>query len=129
MGSVPEGLTRVRLTAVVECSFQRSEATNLAIFQKASYYPGDLKRGEAFLLVSRMGNQVVFVLRNPAEVEVGKVIRKVLDTRRLRLSGGTWSPYMLQNYAHEAGLHLVGIKRFEQVHDDRQERKRAHRGS
>ena len=122
--ATPEGMTRVRLKAVVACSFQRSEATNLALFQQEDFYPGDLRTGEAFLLVSKMNNQVVFVMRNPREVEAGK---KVLDTRRLRLDRGTWNPHMLQNYANEVGLHLVGFKRFEQIYDEWREAKRAKR--
>jgi len=93
-----------------------------------SHYPGDLKKGEAFLFLARGGNQVVFVFRDPTiEFEGQRVARRVIDSRRLRLDGGTWNPYMLQNYANEIGLHLVGIKRFEQVHDEMMAAKRKKR--
>jgi len=45
-------------------------------------------------------------------------VRRVVDSRRLRISGGAWSPLMLQNYANAVGLNLVGIKRFEQLYDE-----------
>ncbi len=118
--------TRLRLKGVIQCSFQRSEATNLTLFRQESHYPGDLKAGEAFLFLAKTGNQVVFVFRDPTVEFNGQVTaRRVIDSRRLRLDGGTWSPYMLQNYAEMVGLHLVGIKRFEQVHDEMQAAKRA----
>jgi hypothetical protein len=124
-----DGLTKLRLKAVIQCSFQRSEATNLFQFRKQSHYPGDLNAGEAFLFLSKQGNQLIFVFRSPVSFDApsGKSW-EVIDSRRLRLTGGTWSPYMLQNYANEVGLHLVGIKRFEQVHDEMQRAKRAKKG-
>lgn len=117
--------TRLRLKGVIMCSFQRSEVTNLDLYRQEPHYPGDLKKGEAFLLVSKMGNQVVFIFRDPVfSFGVGFAARRVTDSRRLRLDGGTWSPYMLQNYANEVGLHLVGLKRFETIHDEMLARKR-----
>lgn len=116
--------TKLRLKAVVACSFQRSEASNLRLFREASHYPGDLQKGEVFLFLSRMGNQVIFVFQDPV-VNFGEgTPRRVLDSRRLRIEGGTWNPYMLQNYANQVGLHLVGIKRFEQIHDELRAAKR-----
>lgn len=119
-------LKRVKLKAIIMCSFQRSEKTNLALFREDRHYPGDLQEGEAFLLVSKMGNQVIFIFRGPSTIEITGAPRtwKVLDSRRLRLEGGTWSPYMLQNYANSVGINLVGLKRLEQIMEDRKNRKR-----
>jgi len=122
-----KGKTRLRLKAVVRCSFSRSEATNLVLFSKEGHYPGDLEEGEAFLFLSKGGDQVIFIFRSPIFFEGRKGDLKVIDSRRLRIPGGTWSPYMLQNYAEEIGLHLIGVKRFEQVHDEMMAAKRAKR--
>ena len=116
-------LISLRLKGVVRCSFQRSEITNLYWYQGDPSYPGDLEPGEAFLFLSKMGNQVIFMFHEPVSYEQGGRIRRVTDSRRLRLDSGTWSPYMLQDYAEAVGLHLVGIKRFEQVHDEAREAK------
>jgi len=115
--------THLRLKAVIQCDFGRSEANNLKLYRLQPHYPGDLASGEAFLFFSKTGNQVIFVFRDPTIEFEGDETRHVTDSRRLRLDGGTWSPYMLQNYANLVGLHLVGIKRFEQVHAEMQERK------
>ena len=126
---ISPALTPLRLKGIVTCSFGRSEATNLKLYRESGHYPGDLKEGEAFLFLSKGGNQIIFMFKS-IEVEVehgsgGPATRGVIDSRRLRLDGGTWHPYMLQNYANEAGIYLIGIKRFEQVHAAMQARKRA----
>ena len=128
---IPEELTKLRLKGVITCSFGRSEATNLALYQDSGKYPGDLKKGEAFLFISKGGNQILFVF-NTIELKVdtqhrkgdGSTTRGVIDSRRLRLDGGTWHPYMLQDYANEVGIHLVGFRRFEDVHRSLMAKKR-----
>jgi len=117
-------LKQLRLKGVIQCSFQRSEATNLALFRQEGHYPGDLDTGEAFLFIAKGGNQVIFIFCEPLTFQDGSKTRRITDSRRLRLDGGSWSPYMLQNYAEAVGLHLVGIKRFEQVHDEMAKAKR-----
>jgi|SaaInlStandDraft_3_1057020.scaffolds.fasta_scaffold43960_2 hypothetical protein len=111
-------LTNLRLKGIIMCSFARSEATNLNLFRQMGHYPGDLKKGEAFLFISKMGNQVIFIFRSPIQFEGTQRDIEVVDSRRLRLSSSSWNPHMLQNYANEIGLHLVGIKTFEQIHDE-----------
>jgi hypothetical protein len=131
LGKTPDGLTKLRLKGVITCSFGRSEASNLRLYRDSAKYPGDLRKGEAFLFISKGGNQVLFVFR-PVELEVssrhrkgdGSKTREVIDSRRLRLDGGTWHPYMLQNYANEVGIHLVGFRRFEEVHKSLMAKKR-----
>lgn len=105
---------KLRLKGVVTCDFSRSEVSNLNIYRREGHFPGELQVGEAFLFVARSGNQVLFMFADQ-QVDFEGVSRQVTDSRRLRLGKGTWSPYMLQNYANSVGLELVGIKRFEQI--------------
>jgi len=125
----PLPLTYINLRGVVEVSFTRSEATNLARYKLLGQYPGDLEAGEAFLFIAKGGNQIIFILRSPVtfkgtDKKGQEKVQTILDSRRLRLDGGTWSPYMLQNYAEAVGLKLVGIKTFEQLCDERLARKK-----
>lgn len=128
MSSAP---TRLRLKGVITCSFVRSEATNLDLYRKSGHYPGPLKNGEAFLFISKSGNQIIFIFKS-ISLEVagqhrrgdGTTNRTVIDSRKLRLDGGTWHPYMLQNYANAVGIDLIGLKRFEQIHDEMRAAKR-----
>jgi len=127
-----QDLTRLRLKGVVTCSFARSEATNLGLYRTTTKFPGELNKGEAYLFISKGGNQVLFMFKTVVlEVDVqhrrgdGTNTRGVIDSRRLRLDGGTWHPYMLQNYANEVGIDLIGFKRFEQVHSRMMATKRA----
>jgi hypothetical protein len=114
---------RLRLKGVVQCSFQCSEATNLRLYRQTGYFPGELERGEAFLFVARGCNQVLFLFADQ-QVDFDGVPRQVIDSRRLRLGTGVWDPHMLQNYANAVGLDLIGIKRFEQIHEAWKERRR-----
>lgn len=109
---------KLRLKGVVACDFSRSEATNLNLYRREAHFPGELQPGEAFLFVARSGNQVLFLFSGQ-QVDFAGVLRQVTDSRRLRLGKGSWSPYMLQNYANSVGLELVGIKRFEQIYASR----------
>lgn len=130
-----KNLENLRLKGVATVSFIRSEATNLELYKKQPHYPGDLKDGEAFLFLSKSGNQLVFLFRPPILFEkkdenTGEVIKtlQVVDSRRWRLpSGSTWHPYMLQNYANEVGIHLVGIKRFETIYAEMLQKKKEKR--
>lgn len=119
-------MVRLRLKGVVQCSFVRSEATNLALYRQMGHFPGDLRAGEAFLFVSKTNDQVLFLFADH-QVDFDGVPRKVIDSRRLRLGTGTWNPHMLQNYANMVGIQLVGIKRFEQIHKEWKEKKRTGR--
>lgn len=115
-------LAQVRLKGVVECQFNRSEVSNLHHYRATAYFPGELAVGEAFLFLSKKGDQVMFVFAL-RQVDCQGKPRAVMDSRRLRLSSGAWNPYMLQNYANEVGLHLVGIKRFEHIYVAKQKTK------
>lgn len=94
----------------------------LASYRRSAHYPGDLAVGEAFLFIAKGNDQVLFVFADH-EVMFGDTPRRVTDSRKLRLGAGTWSPYMLQNYANAVGLNLQGIKRFEEVYAERKKGK------
>jgi hypothetical protein len=116
----------LRLKGVVQCSFVRSEATNLRLYRQGKHFPGELESGEAYLFVAKGNDQVLFLFAD-SHVDFSGVSRRVIDSRKLRLGGGSWNPYMLQNYANSVGLNLVGIKRFEQVLADQAKMKRGRR--
>ena len=81
-----------------------------------------LRANDAVLFVSASRDQCLFVTRI-GEVDALRARARVLDSRRWRIVGGTWNPDMLQNYAHEVGLHFAGIKRFEELYAERRLRK------
>ena len=113
-------MKRVRLKGVkLDVDFRKSEATNYDAYKKTKKFPGELGTNEVFLFVSRSGNQLVWVL-NVGELDTdypnqrGSYCRRIVDTRRWRIEGGSWNPHLLQDYANDSGLDLVGFKRFEQ---------------
>ena len=76
------------------------------------------------LFVSKAGNQLLWVMNvdtveTPFKNKRGRYGRRVIDTRRWRIEGGSWSPLMLQNYANDVGIDLVGFRRLEQQYLDR----------
>lgn len=99
------------LRAVVEGDFRKNEATLYNEYLKKNPAPfGD----SVILFISLSRNQMVFVHGFEALADKSKHgIRRVLWSERLRLDRGTWNPLMLVNYAERVGLHLVGLKRFE----------------
>jgi hypothetical protein len=116
---------KIRLRGIVQdCDFRYNELTLFEKYRASKAYQGDLRAGEAYLLVSRTGNQLVWVLRYEPEVQVLKTKRRRIETLRFRVSGGYWNPLMLANYASEVGIELEGIKRFEEAFAARKERKR-----
>lgn len=125
-------MIRLKLKAIAfDLDFRFSEATNHELFKKSKHYPGELATGEAFLFVSRTGKQLVWLL-NTQEIfshgRHGKIRKRTLtDSRRWRLSGGSWNPAMLANYATDVGIELLGLKRFEVQYGEERQRKRAER--
>ncbi len=117
-------MNALRLRRVLRVSFRESEATNWDNFAKAE---PDLVRTfgahDAVAFLSLSGAQLVFVygFRSFVGKDGGKTA--ALVSQRIRLREGAWNPLMLQNYAESAGIHLVGLKRFEEVYRESQERK------
>lgn len=107
---------KIKLKAIqFDVDFRYSEFTIYQEFKKNKSFPGELGASEAFLFVSRSGNQLLWVL-NVTKIDAKSSQQTLIDTRRWRLSGSTWHPFMLQNYAAEVGLELIGIRRFEAIH-------------
>ena len=107
---------KVRLRRIVRGNFRKSERT---LFEEL---PAHVRRGlsntDAVCFVSSGGNQLVFVygFTNVGLTKNTGTVRRrfgIVTSIRLRLTGSTWSPEMLQNYAADCGIELEGIKRFE----------------
>ena len=108
--------TQIRLRAIrFDVDFRCSEWTNYETFRRSKKFPGELRPHEAFLFVSKKGDQLVWIMNvGEYEFENGRLLtRNIIDSRRWRItSGGTWNPMMLADYAEEVGIDLVGIKKF-----------------
>jgi len=105
----------MRLRYVATCHFGKSELTNwLEILAKHPEFgvAGNklaLKANDVVLLVSKQGNQLVFLHGFNAFEE-----RRVLRSTRFRIEGGgSWNPLMLVNYAKSVGLEISGLKTYE----------------
>jgi len=106
-------MINIKLKAVkFDTDFRKNEWTNYKSFKKSKYMAGGLNKNEAILFVSKSRNQLIWILNVTEDDE-----RPVVDSRRWRILSGTWDPLMLQNYAEEVGIHLVGIRRFEDMYD------------
>ena len=104
-------LLRLRYIGTVD--FRASEMTNylLAIREQPSL--AKLKKDDAVLFLSRKGDQLIFV-HGFSMTNGQKGAIRFLRSERLRLDGGVWDALMLQNYARMVGIHLMGIKTFEE---------------
>jgi hypothetical protein len=88
---------------------------------------GDLPRlgqGDVIAFLSGSRDQLVFVSPPYEHLTNGRTV-KLYASRRLRISSGSWNPLMLENYAQEVGLSLVGLKTFEEHYNRMREEKRA----
>lgn len=104
---------RVRLKMVVfDIDFRKSEDTNMSEFKKSRNYPGDLKKGEVFLFVSKSRNLLRWIV-NESEISAYSKTT-ALHSWLTRIRNGTWHDWLLADWAEEVGLELVGIKKFEQ---------------
>ena len=111
-------MQRVKLKAIkFGVDFRKNELTNYREFQKSKKFPGTLGKDEVFLFVSKSGNQLVFIIHT-GEIETGTgLIRNMIDSRKWRIDGSSsWNPKMLQNYANELGMDLIGFRRLEDVY-------------
>lgn len=103
-----------------DVDFRSSEATNYDELVKCKHFAGPPRKREVYLMVSKSGDQLVWVL-NVGGVGKNGDRRDVVDTRRWRLRRGSWSPHMLENYANSIGISLVGFKRLETSYADARE--------
>ena len=98
-------LRTMRLRRVELVSFRISEASHLGMLQAMGLKL--VRADEVVMLVSRSGDQILFVYRPKKLARNGRMVR-VIHSERLRLEGGTWSPALLRQYAAQIGIKLVG---------------------
>lgn len=110
-------MLKLRLKAIrYNCDFRKNENSLYNEFKASQNFPGELAKGEAYLFVSASENQLIWFL-NATEVEAGRKTVGLVDSRRWRLlSHSKWHPMMLANYASDAGIELIGIRRFEEAY-------------
>ena len=107
-------MIRLTLKAIkMNADFRKASSTTYEELVKAKHFPGPPRKGECYLLVSKSGNQMVWILNVTNVTGKSFTPTKMYDTRRWRLKGGTWSHHMLENYANSVGITLVGRKRLE----------------
>jgi hypothetical protein len=99
----------------LDVDFRSSEISNYDFLVKKKHFPGPPAKRDVYLMVSKSGNQLIWVL-NVGSVGKNGDQRDIVDTRRWRLRRGSWNPHLLENYANAVGLSLVGFKRFEEIY-------------
>lgn len=73
-----------------------------------------LTADDVITFVSKRGNQLLFIHGFEHLATDHGDERTMLPSTRYRLVRGTWSPYMLVNYAAAAGIKVTGLKSFEE---------------
>lgn len=103
----------MRLKYIQKADFRKSERTNLVEFRKKNYAAvRNLLPDDVICFISSQQDQLVFV-HGFVEMTNGKnQFFQILSSRRLRITGGTWNPLRLADYAKEVGLELEGLKKF-----------------
>lgn len=108
---------KIRLVAIrFGVDFRKSELTNYEIHRR-SLPP--LGSQEAFLFVSRSENQLVWILNFGDTTTANGKLAEIIDSRRWRLTRGTWNPDMLYDYAEEIGIELINKKSFREKFEER----------
>lgn len=109
----------VSLKEIYQASFNRSEMTNYRVWKKTKHR--ELSNGEALCIVSMLGNQLVWVWK-PLVIKAGmyETEREVFLSVRIRIDSKSawWEPGMLQHYAEQVGLNLVGLKTYAEYWDE-----------
>jgi hypothetical protein len=109
----PGGRLRLNLRMIATVDFRQGVPTHYEELKRRKLMR-DIGDDETILLVSQTGLQLAFVFR---EVQIkgrnGDAVRAIAHYR-LQLDRHTpWSPIMLTEYASQAGIELVHVKRFE----------------
>jgi hypothetical protein len=115
-GQTSINLGAARLRFVGSADFRKNEVTMYREAEQEGALPAGLKAGDVVAFVSTSRDQIVFVSPPYQHLENGREVR-LYASRRLRISSGRWNPLMLQNYADEVGLQLLGLKRFEEHYE------------
>ena len=102
---------RLRLVATVD--FRHGVPFHYDELKKSNRLD-EVRADECILLVSQTGTRVAFVFREANTTSRNGEPVKVVSSFQLALDRRTpWSPLMLQNYAEQVGIELLGLKRFE----------------
>jgi len=121
---------KIRLKGVVlKGDFRRNALSIYKSMRRMRGFPGDPREGEAYLVVSSGGNQLLWITHFERGVKVLLSERSRIATIRYVIDGGYWNPQMLRDYAEDCGLELSNkaIKSFEQWFNEDQEKKRRRR--
>jgi hypothetical protein len=100
----------MRLRYVTTMSFARSELTNwnAILAERPEFH--SMRPDDVVAIVSMTGDQIAFL--HGFDEHDGKVI---LRSTRFRIAGsGRWNPLMLANYAKAVGIHLAGVRTYEE---------------
>lgn len=118
-------MRRVRIKVVFYgCDFRFGDKGLWEWLQKQKHYKGDLKDGEAYLLVSCKSDQILWVY---GQWELGSG-RLLLDTQRWRLPDGRlFEPDEILEYASMSGIQLIGWRDVLAAHDSWRAKVRAAR--
>jgi hypothetical protein len=115
-------MLRLRLRAIIEVSFVKSEETNFDALWFSKEWGAlirSLDRGDVICLASKMKNQLVFVHGYTRVVTSGERPWMVLFSQRMRIKRGSgisdeFETQMLGSYARDCGIELIGLKLFEE---------------
>ncbi len=110
---------KLKLKYIGRADFRKTEAT--AMEEVIAELGQGLKAHECVILISNNGKIMRFVFGTVEHDQTdarGKMlaerITKILPSRTYRITqGGTFNPYMLQNYANDLGIELEHLKRLE----------------
>lgn len=122
------GLRRARMVAIIdECDFRSrpqslwAEWIQTAANRKKADAMGD---DECVLFVSGSGRYLAWVFPPRVGNSIKGLERKIYHYETLYIDGGSWHPYMLQNYGEQVGLDL-GLKSFTELYEARKKRQRS----
>jgi hypothetical protein len=102
---------KLKLKAIVfDAHSGYSETTLYDQLKQDPRFSGDPGDDECYLFVSRSGTQMIWFM---GFYDIGED-RVVIDSRRTRLQRGSWHPWMMQEYAKQAGIQLSNVKTFEE---------------
>lgn len=119
MSTETNGHTKITLRFVGTADFRHNDSSQLDEVIKA--VGKNLRPSECGILVSKGGKILRFVfgmveheMVNSAGRPTAGRVTKVVPSRTYRIvDGGTFNPYMLQNYANDLGIELAHLKRLE----------------
>ena len=109
------GVRNVVLRQIETVDFRKNERTCWREFI-AKHRNFVLRPDESLLLLSKSLNQLCFVYGTTKLDDVPGGL-EILASVKFRISGGTWNPLRLKEYANEVGLELVGLKSFTQHYE------------